>query len=264
MPQNAGDEPVLATVALDVLGGAEADDGLAHGQPDGVHRALLAQPIAAKVSSPLHAASIMVGRVESMTIGRSASPAAVTPAGPADRPVGRAGTPPTPTSPRASIRSIAPALGRLPEGDVVLRGLPFSLGTPVGRAALDPRRRDASASTCADARPRSGRAAEPPGRRPFRRQLARSERRAARRHARRLGPAHRRAAGPLRARLRRTGAVRAIEVRRRFEIADGIIGWGFLPFEAVGHRADEVDRLARPVRRARSPAARARRPCRAR
>ena len=34
------------------------------------------------------------------------------------------------------------------------------------------------------------------------------------------------------------GRSRAITVRRRFEVADGIIGWGFLPFEAVGHRSD--------------------------
>jgi hypothetical protein len=32
---------------------------------------------------------------------------------------------------------------------------------------------------------------------------------------------------------------RSIGVRRRFQLADGIIGWGFLPFEALGHRADE-------------------------
>jgi len=35
------------------------------------------------------------------------------------------------------------------------------------------------------------------------------------------------------------GSARSITVRRRFEIADGIIGWGFLPFETVGHRSDE-------------------------
>jgi hypothetical protein len=35
------------------------------------------------------------------------------------------------------------------------------------------------------------------------------------------------------------GGSRSIEVRRRFQLADGIIGWGFLPFEALGHRADE-------------------------
>jgi hypothetical protein len=36
------------------------------------------------------------------------------------------------------------------------------------------------------------------------------------------------------------GRTLAVEVRRRFEINDGIIGWGFLPFAAVGHRSDEV------------------------
>ena len=36
------------------------------------------------------------------------------------------------------------------------------------------------------------------------------------------------------------GRRQALEVRRRFEINDGIIGWGYLPFAAVGHRADEV------------------------
>jgi hypothetical protein len=36
------------------------------------------------------------------------------------------------------------------------------------------------------------------------------------------------------------GRRRALDMRRRFEINDGIIGWGFLPFAAVGHRPDEV------------------------
>ena len=36
------------------------------------------------------------------------------------------------------------------------------------------------------------------------------------------------------------GSMRAVDVRRRFEIADGIIGWGFLPFAAIGHRSDEA------------------------
>ncbi len=31
-----------------------------------------------------------------------------------------------------------------------------------------------------------------------------------------------------------------LDVRRRVEIADGIIGWGFLPFAAIGHRVDET------------------------
>jgi hypothetical protein len=36
------------------------------------------------------------------------------------------------------------------------------------------------------------------------------------------------------------GSDQVVEIRRRFEINDGIIGWGFLPFAAVGHLADEV------------------------
>ena len=36
------------------------------------------------------------------------------------------------------------------------------------------------------------------------------------------------------------GPSTAVDVRRRFEIADGIIGWGFAPFAAVGHRQDEA------------------------
>ncbi|TMF36263.1 MAG: hypothetical protein E6I26_08460 [Chloroflexi bacterium] len=36
------------------------------------------------------------------------------------------------------------------------------------------------------------------------------------------------------------GGTRLFEIRRRFEIADGIIGWGFVPFAAVGHRAEEA------------------------
>lgn len=35
------------------------------------------------------------------------------------------------------------------------------------------------------------------------------------------------------------GRSQSVEVRRRFEVNDGIIGWGSLPFAAVGHRADE-------------------------
>lgn len=36
------------------------------------------------------------------------------------------------------------------------------------------------------------------------------------------------------------GALREIEIRRRFEVNDAIIGWGYLPFAAVGHLAEEV------------------------
>ena len=35
------------------------------------------------------------------------------------------------------------------------------------------------------------------------------------------------------------GPAQIVDIRRRFEIADGIIGWGYLPFLALGHRADE-------------------------
>ena len=34
------------------------------------------------------------------------------------------------------------------------------------------------------------------------------------------------------------GTTVGLDVRRRFEIADGIIGWGYLPFAAIGHRVD--------------------------
>ena len=36
------------------------------------------------------------------------------------------------------------------------------------------------------------------------------------------------------------GATRVVDVRRRIEIADGIIGWGFVPFAAIDYRADET------------------------
>lgn len=37
-----------------------------------------------------------------------------------------------------------------------------------------------------------------------------------------------------------SGATQAIDIRRRFEIDDGIIGWGFLPFAALSHLADQT------------------------
>lgn len=36
------------------------------------------------------------------------------------------------------------------------------------------------------------------------------------------------------------GARRTVDIRRRFEVNDAIIGWGYLPFAAVGHLAEEV------------------------
>ncbi|HET9615326.1 MAG TPA: hypothetical protein VFP22_10980, partial [Candidatus Limnocylindrales bacterium] len=35
------------------------------------------------------------------------------------------------------------------------------------------------------------------------------------------------------------GGRHEVVIRRRFEVADGIIGWGVLPFDAIGHRSDE-------------------------
>ena len=36
------------------------------------------------------------------------------------------------------------------------------------------------------------------------------------------------------------GSRRVVDIRRRFEVNDGIIGWGYLPFAALGHRAEAV------------------------
>src|SRR3954470_7609718 len=128
-----------------------------------------------------------------------------------------------------------PALGRLPEGAVVFRGLPFALGQrSSGRRWLllewpitvpFPEGRDRTVSHVVvahfadSARDEHG---ERPPETPVGWVLPAGEPLA--RYDVQL------ASGP-----RRT-----LVVRRRFEIADGIIGWGFLPVEAVGHRADEV------------------------
>ena len=131
----------------------------------------------------------------------------------------------------------AQALGRLPQGDVVFRGLPFSLGSRAG----GPRWLLAGDGVVVDLGGETG----VPGR------------------ASHLVVAHfsdswRDAAGgrpagqpvgwvlPTGEPLARyelafaNGRTQVVDVRRRFEIADGIIGWGFLPFEAVGHHADGV------------------------
>ncbi|MEO5941276.1 MAG: CehA/McbA family metallohydrolase [Candidatus Limnocylindrales bacterium] len=126
------------------------------------------------------------------------------------------------------------ALGRLPDGPSVFRGLPFSLGTrAVGRrwilldAAreleidlrdLGPASHVVVAHFCDSWRDASGRrpAGTPVGWVvPTGEPLARYE----------LDLAE--------------GSTRTIPVRRRYEVVDGIIGWGYLPFAAVGHRADE-------------------------
>jgi hypothetical protein len=124
------------------------------------------------------------------------------------------------------------ALSRLPDGSVSFRGLPFSLGSrSAGRRwlLLDD---DVSIDLAADHRQashvvvahfcdsaRNGEGERPAGMPvgwvlPTGEPLATYELRFV------------------------DGTSRAITIRRRFEIADGIIGWGFLPFEAVGHRAE--------------------------
>lgn len=125
------------------------------------------------------------------------------------------------------------ALERLPDGDQVFRGIPFSLGarSKVRRWLLLDR------EVTIDLRGH-GRAShlvvahfadswrDPAGARPAGTPLGWVI-----------------AAGEPLARYELVGAdgrSQVLEVRRRFEINDGIIGWGFLPFAAVGHRRDEV------------------------
>ena len=126
----------------------------------------------------------------------------------------------------------AAALGRLPDGPAVFRGLPFELGARaegrrwilVDEAAeldlqgLGPVSHVVVAHFCDSWRDDNGRrpAGMPVGWvLPTGEPLARYE----------LGLAD--------------GSTRSVDVRRRYEIVDGIIGWGYLPFAAVGHRADE-------------------------
>ncbi len=145
------------------------------------------------------------------------------------------------------------ALERLPEGEVVLRGLPFRLGRPaagkrwilVGRDLtldLGDRGRDRG-------EPFSGQDGAEPGSSPGRAShlvvahFCDSWR----------DPAGERPAGlpvgwvmPAGEPLARyelgypDGRSQALEIRRRFEIDDGIIGWGFLPYAALSHHADET------------------------
>lgn len=124
------------------------------------------------------------------------------------------------------------ALRRLPDGSAVFRGLPFLLGSrSAGRRwllvdrplAIDLRGHGRAthlvvAHLCDSARGRG--ADRPPGTpvgwvQPIGEPLARYEV------------------------VFADGSARDFAVRRRFEIADGIIGWGSLPFAAVGHRSDE-------------------------
>ncbi len=127
----------------------------------------------------------------------------------------------------------APALARLPEGAAVFRGLPFALGHRAAgqRWLLANRAVDVPFAPSADSVShivvahfsdswRNAAGEREPGT-PVGWVLPTGE--------------------PLAAYelLFADGSTRTLTVRRRFEIADGIIGWGFLPFEAVGHRMDE-------------------------
>ena len=125
------------------------------------------------------------------------------------------------------------ALARLPEGDQALRGLPFALGT----ASDGPRWILLDRPVTVDLRGQ-GRAShlvvahfadswrDVDGRRPPGAPVGWV-----------LGIGE-----PL-VRYRLTtadGRSQTLDVRRRFEINDGIVGWGYLPFAAVGHRGDAV------------------------
>ncbi len=127
----------------------------------------------------------------------------------------------------------ASALGRLPDGSVVFRGLPFALGSRAsgkrwlvldGASSIDlrgggPATHIVIAHFADSWRDAAGERL--PGQPvgwvlPTGEPLARYDVRTA------------------------DGDIHSVGIRRRFEIADGIIGWGFLPFSAIGHRADEA------------------------
>ena len=125
------------------------------------------------------------------------------------------------------------ALERLPDGDQVFRGLPFQLGPAGpgprwilldGEVTIDLRGLGSASHVVVAHFADSWRDAD--GRRPTGTPvgwvLPTGERLA--RYA--LSDAD--------------GRTTEIDIRRRFEIDDGIIGWGYLPFAAVGHRSDEV------------------------
>jgi hypothetical protein len=135
---------------------------------------------------------------------------------------------------------LAAALPRAPAGRVVLRGLPFALGSPAERRWLvalhEPSRISVPAGTRAGylviasfadlERDADGR--RPPGR-PVGWTDAVGEPLAA---IRLIGD---------------TGEVQDIVLRRRFETTDGIVGWGQLPFRAVHHRAEQPIDPAGPL-----------------
>lgn len=123
------------------------------------------------------------------------------------------------------------ALGRLPDGPAIFRGLPFALGSRAegrrwllldGERSIDLRASGPATHVVVAHFSDSWRdaAGERPAGRPVGWVLPTGE--------------------PLARYVLRTasGAVHEIPVRRRVEVADGIIGWGFLPFAAIGHRSD--------------------------
>ena len=126
-----------------------------------------------------------------------------------------------------------PALARLPDGPVVFRGLPFELG----RRAAGRRWLLLDDELTIDLRGH-GRASHL-----VVAHFADSWRDAAGQRASETPVGWVLPTGEPLARYAITfadGTTRAVEIRRRFEIADGIIGWGFIPFAAIGHRADET------------------------
>ena len=125
------------------------------------------------------------------------------------------------------------ALPRLPDGDRVFRGLPFRLGSRsagrrwllIDRPVTVDLRGHGPASHLVVAHfadsSRTAAGGRPPGTPvgwvlPIGEVLARYELVAA------------------------DGSCRVVDIRRRFEVNDGIIGWGSLPFAALGHRSDAV------------------------
>jgi len=125
------------------------------------------------------------------------------------------------------------ALGRLPDGAAVFRGLPFALGTRAGGRRWILLDRDLTIDLRAQGRAshlviahfadswRDSTGARAPAT-PVGWVLPTGEPLA--RYEVALGD----------------GETKSVLVRRRFEVADGIIGWGFVPFAAIGHREDEV------------------------
>jgi len=127
----------------------------------------------------------------------------------------------------------AQALGRLPQGDAVFRGVPFSLGS---RAAA--KRWIVAGEGLTVQLPRPG-----PASHLLIAHFADSWRDAAGERPVGMPVGWVLPAGEPLVRYELVfadGRTQRLDVRRRFQIADGIIGWGYLPFEAVGHHADEV------------------------